>query len=70
MLCKSKLWNNQPRDVYISILFQVLKDFMVLVKKLYVINGDKNLPNLCSFWDVTEKNLISSLLGTLVNFVQ
>ena len=29
-----------------------------------ITNGDKNLPNLCAFWDVTEKNLLSCLLGT------
>ena len=36
--------------MYISTFFQVLKKFIVLVKKY--INGDKNLPNLCALYHV------------------
>ena len=58
-------------DLYICIykyFVPSFKRFYGLMRK-YIINGDKNLPNLYAFWDVTEKNPISCLLGTLAHFV-
>ena len=32
------------------------------------MNGDKNLPNLCAFWDVTEKNTYIMIIGDISRF--
>ena len=57
-------------DLYICIYKHFVpsfKRFYGWVRK-YIINGDKNLPNLYAFWDVTEKKPYIMFIGDISRF--